>query len=130
MVFIWFQNFIRLSLSKSTQGRPICLQNTNWNSSKGHTFFLKNCNLLNKNVCLVLGTIGFENASGVVPHQAGLYKISKENIANPTTIKSAVTNSNGIAWNKANDKIFYIDTPTLKIVEFDFDVETGNISSK
>lgn len=65
-----------------------------------------------------------------MPNQASLYKITKENIENPTVARNPVTNSNGIAWNKANNKMYYIDTPTLKIFEFDYDPETGSISSK
>jgi sugar lactone lactonase YvrE len=40
-----------------------------------------------------------------------------------------VTNSNGLAWNRAADTLFYIDSPTKKIVAFDFDNSTGTISS-
>lgn len=65
-----------------------------------------------------------------MPNQAVLCKITKENLANPTIVRNAITNSNGIAWNKANDKMYYIDTPTLKVLEFDFDLESGSISSK
>lgn len=66
----------------------------------------------------------------MVPNQAFLYKITKENLGNPTIAKGAITNSNGIAWNKANNKMYYIDTPTLKVLEFDYDLETGSVSSK
>lgn len=78
---------------------------------------------------IFVGTIGVENSKGVVPHQAFLYKITKDNLVKPTIIRSEITNSNGIAWNKANNKMYYIDTPTLKVIEFDFDLETGFISS-
>lgn len=81
-------------------------------------------------ICSFLGTIGFENDKGVVPNQAYLYKITRDNLANPVKVLSGITNSNGIAWNKNNNKMYYIDTPTLKIVEFEFDEETGSISSK
>lgn len=40
-----------------------------------------------------------------------------------------VTNSNGICWNAAGDKMYYIDTPTQKIRAYDFDNATGNINN-
>lgn len=41
-----------------------------------------------------------------------------------------VTISNGIVWNKAKDKMYYIDTPTQKIVAFDYNDATGEISNQ
>lgn len=81
-------------------------------------------------IFLPLGTIGFENDKGILPNQAYLYKITKENISNPTIVRSGITNSNGMAWNKDNNKMYYIDTPTLKIIEYEFDEAIGSISSK
>jgi len=40
---------------------------------------------------------------------------------------SGITVSNGLAWNKAADKMYYIDTPTQIIQAFSFDISTGNI---
>ncbi|CAH1102761.1 unnamed protein product [Psylliodes chrysocephalus] len=74
------------------------------------------------------GTIGVEINLVVNPDQAFLYKITKHNIRDPTIAISHVTNSNGLAWNKANDKFYYIDTPTLKVVEYDYSDENGTIS--
>ncbi|XP_056645977.1 regucalcin-like isoform X1 [Diorhabda sublineata] len=75
------------------------------------------------------GTIGSEVNRVVVPDQAVFYTITKENLENPTVAAAPVTNSNGLAWNKANNKLYYIDTPTLKVVEFDYNDEKGIISS-
>lgn len=41
-----------------------------------------------------------------------------------------VTISNGLAWSSDNKTLYYIDTPTKKIFEFDFDLERGKISNK
>ncbi|KAK9869819.1 hypothetical protein WA026_003548 [Henosepilachna vigintioctopunctata] len=38
--------------------------------------------------------------------------------------------SNGIAWNKSNTKMFYNDTLKKRVDQFDFDVETGEISNR
>ncbi|MBU6302247.1 MAG: SMP-30/gluconolactonase/LRE family protein [Verrucomicrobia bacterium] len=40
-----------------------------------------------------------------------------------------VTNSNGICWNAAADTLYYIDTPTRKVLAFDYDLATGSITS-
>jgi sugar lactone lactonase YvrE len=42
----------------------------------------------------------------------------------------SVTISNGLAWSKDKKTLYYIDTPTHKIVAFDFDVASGKISNK
>lgn len=58
---------------------------------------------------------------------SSLYKIngdytSKEMLA-PVSI------SNGIVWSADKSKMYYIDTPTKKVVEYTFNNETGEISS-
>ncbi|XP_044753258.1 regucalcin-like [Coccinella septempunctata] len=79
---------------------------------------------------LWFGTMGYENSSGVLPDEGLLYKFTKESYDKPTPIIAPVNISNGMAWNKKNDKFYYIDTPTQKIVEYDFDVEKGEIRNK
>lgn len=81
-------------------------------------------------VC-ISGTIGFENSLGIViPYQGNFYKITGENVESPEIVVHSVSVSNGLAWNKANDKLYYIDTSTLKVVQFDFNIEHGTISGK
>ncbi|CAG9834664.1 unnamed protein product [Diabrotica balteata] len=61
--------------------------------------------------------------------QGLFYTITKKNLNNPKIAVQSVTTSNGLAWNKANNKLYYIDTPTLKVVSFDYDDKNGTISS-
>ncbi|XP_045474754.1 regucalcin-like [Harmonia axyridis] len=79
---------------------------------------------------LWFGTMGYENSSGVLPDEGLLYKFTKENYKKPTPVIAPVNISNGLAWNKKNDKFYYIDTPTQKIVEYDYDDEKGEIKNK
>lgn len=57
----------------------------------------------------------------------GLYSLE-----NGTATKhlSEVLISNGIVWNAAKDKMYYIDSPTFEVVSFDYDLATGAISNK
>lgn len=45
-----------------------------------------------------------------------------------TKILSNITISNGIVWSKDGSIMYYIDTPTAKIMAYNFDVESGEIS--
>ncbi|CAG9834663.1 unnamed protein product [Diabrotica balteata] len=75
------------------------------------------------------GTIGPEVNLVVTPDQGLFYTITRENLNDPKIAVQPVTNSNGLAWNKANNKLYYIDTATLKVVSFDYDDAKGTISS-
>jgi len=43
---------------------------------------------------------------------------------------SDVSISNGIAWNEDGSLMYYIDTPTGQVVQYDFDRKSGNIANK
>ena len=60
------------------------------------------------------GTISLVKEEG----DASLYRLSKE--GEVSEVYAGVTNSNGIAWNKAGDKVFYIDTPKKEVLAFDY----------
>ena len=40
-----------------------------------------------------------------------------------------VTNSNGIAWSLDGTAMYYIDTPTRQVTEFDYDLPSGQIAN-
>lgn len=40
-----------------------------------------------------------------------------------------ITNSNGICWNQAGDTMYYIDTPTRKVIAYDYEMESGAITN-
>lgn len=43
---------------------------------------------------------------------------------------SGVTISNGLAWDHEDGKFYYIDTPTMEIRSYDYDIATGELSGK
>jgi sugar lactone lactonase YvrE len=43
---------------------------------------------------------------------------------------NGITISNGITWSPDNRKMYYIDTPTMKVDVFDFDIEKVEISNR
>jgi sugar lactone lactonase YvrE len=70
-----------------------------------------------------VGTLSMDG----VPEVSSLYCIDhklsiEEKIA-------GVTISNGIVWNFDSTAMYYIDTPTKKIVKYDFDLQSGQISN-
>jgi sugar lactone lactonase YvrE len=70
------------------------------------------------------GTISLVKNTGT----AHLYRLDPD--LSVHHMHGGVTNSNGIVWNKAADTLFYIDTPTQKILAFDFDNAAGTISNQ
>lgn len=40
-----------------------------------------------------------------------------------------VSCSNGMAWNKENNRFYYIDTPTQQVVEYDYNAKDGSITN-
>ncbi|HOU69532.1 MAG TPA: SMP-30/gluconolactonase/LRE family protein [Paludibacteraceae bacterium] len=59
--------------------------------------------------------------------QCALYRFSNE--GEPPKMLDGVVNSNGICWSPDGTKMYYIDTPTLTVQEFDFDEKNGEISN-
>ncbi|MDB4768925.1 SMP-30/gluconolactonase/LRE family protein [Saprospiraceae bacterium] len=45
-------------------------------------------------------------------------------------VLSDIKVSNGLAWTKAGDKMFYIDTRQFKMMSFDYDLATGEIENQ
>ncbi|GJQ71426.1 hypothetical protein Trydic_g11151 [Trypoxylus dichotomus] len=79
---------------------------------------------------LWLGTMGRNNAGEIIDINYGsLYLVTNETIDNPQAVVHPVNISNGMAWNTANDKFYFIDTTADQITEYDFDNGSGNISN-
>ena len=55
-----------------------------------------------------------------------LYSFDGETI---TTLSSGITISNGMTWSPDHKTFYYIDTPTRTVKAFDYDLETGAVSS-
>ncbi|CAB3375496.1 Hypothetical predicted protein [Cloeon dipterum] len=75
------------------------------------------------------GTLGPEGPNGELPTGAGsLYRLNDD--ATFTLVDSNIDVSNGIAWSLDNSKMYYIDTGTLRVDVFDYDIETGTASNR
>lgn len=70
------------------------------------------------------GTISLVKNQG----DAALYRLDKD--LSMHTAFEGVTNSNGIIWNAAGDTCYYIDTPRLEVIAFDYSPETGQLSGQ
>ncbi|NQU84279.1 MAG: SMP-30/gluconolactonase/LRE family protein [Mariniphaga sp.] len=60
-------------------------------------------------------------------NNGALYKIDAKGFA--TKMIDKVSISNGIVWSNDHTKMFYIDTPTQKVMRYDFNNKTGEISN-
>lgn len=90
-------------------------------------------NRLNDGKCdpngrLWTGTMGHEPENGhCLPQSGALYSLSKG------VLKQHVQQigiSNGLAWNLALKKFYYIDSFAFTVDEFDYDLVTGDISNR
>ncbi len=69
------------------------------------------------------GTLSLNGKSGV----ASLYRLDPDSSIH--TMIEKVSISNGIVWSADFKKMYYIDTPTQKVMAYDYDNETGDISN-
>ena len=67
------------------------------------------------------GTISTVKKEG----DANLYQLDHSGLL--TLQVSGVTNSNGICWNASKTEMYYIDTPTRKVVAYEYDDRTGKL---
>ncbi len=72
---------------------------------------------------LWVGSMHLEQAAPM----GSVYKITGE--GETTKMIDSVTISNGIVWTKDASTMYYIDTPTGKIMAYDFDSKTSTISN-
>ncbi|CAB3368240.1 Hypothetical predicted protein [Cloeon dipterum] len=74
------------------------------------------------------GTMGPEEpGTGVVPDQGSLYLLE---IGGLTSKVSGIDVSNGLAWNSAQDLMYYVDTGTGRVDVFDFNLTTAEIENR
>jgi len=72
----------------------------------------------------LIGTMGYPE---IVIKKGKLYSYYEGNY---TKLLDEITISNGIAFASDNKIMYYIDTPTRKVVKYDYDLENGAISNK
>ncbi len=72
----------------------------------------------------LIGTMGYPE---IIPNKGKLYIYCEGTY---TKLLDDVTISNGIAFTSDNKTMFYIDTPTKKVVKYDYDIDNGKISGK
>lgn len=71
-----------------------------------------------------IGTMSLAEEVGA----GSLYMIERD-LSHSVKIKD-VTISNGMAWSPNRKTFFYIDTPTFKVVAYDYNIETGEITNR
>ena len=76
---------------------------------------------------LWLGTMAIKVNNFVKSNQGCLYRV---NNCNAEKILEPLSIGNGLAWNKMNDVMYYIDSLSYQIWSFDFDLASGNITNK
>ncbi|XP_069674601.1 regucalcin-like [Periplaneta americana] len=75
------------------------------------------------------GTMGPEPIVGqVTPDQGAFYLLKPD--TKPITEVTPVSISNGLAWNRDNTLLYYIDTATDQVDVFDFNLEQATISNR
>ncbi len=72
----------------------------------------------------LIGTMGYPE---IINNKGKLYSYYEGNY---TKLLDEITISNGIAFASDNKAMYYIDTPTKKVVKYDYDLENGAISNK
>jgi sugar lactone lactonase YvrE len=70
------------------------------------------------------GTMGMNRVRGV----GTLYRLDPDGSVHPMV--TPVSTSNGIDWSLDNRIAYYIDTPTGRVDQFDFDLATGTLSNR
>jgi sugar lactone lactonase YvrE len=72
---------------------------------------------------LWVGSIALDESEGA----ANLYRINPD--LSTSTVITNVTISNGMAWSGDQRTFYYIDTPTLTVSAFDYDLSRGQITN-
>lgn len=72
-----------------------------------------------------VGTLG---DYGRLPGECGLFRIEPD--GSFTEVVSGTTVSNGLGWSKDGKRMYFIDTPTHEVWQYDYDPETGEMSNR
>jgi sugar lactone lactonase YvrE len=75
--------------------------------------------------CIWAGTMSLTEEEGA----GSFYRIDPSSLESQKQF-GGVTISNGLAWTADGSVLYYIDTPTMKVSAFDFDVASGTISNR
>jgi sugar lactone lactonase YvrE len=85
-------------------------------------------NRFNDGKCDPAGRFWAGTMSKTGEKEAGaLYRLDTD--GSVTKMIDNVTTSNGIVWSLDHTRMYYIDTPTLKVMAWNYNSETGNISN-
>ena len=79
---------------------------------------------LDSNGRFLIGTMGYPE---ITANKGKLYSYFEGNY---TTLLNDITISNGIAFTNDDKTMFYIDTPTKKVLKYSYDLKNGTISNK
>lgn len=74
------------------------------------------------------GTMRSEEHGNIfTAREGGFYSFDRANVK---ILKEKINISNGLAWNEAKNKFYYIDTGDFDLKEFDYDPATGQIKNE
>lgn len=86
-------------------------------------------NRFNDGKCDARGRFWAGTMSMVKQKEAGSFYVLEPD-GSTRHLFGGVTTSNGLGWSPDGQTMYYIDTPTLQVVAFDFDVEQGQLSNR
>ena len=76
----------------------------------------------------VRSAVGRDHGLGRVPGQGALYRVDSD--WSVTTMLTGLTLSNGMAWNRSADTMYFIDSRAAAVWAFDFDATTGGLGQR
>lgn len=77
----------------------------------------------------VAGTMSMKKTRGA----GALHSLERDTKTGEYTVQTLVrdvTTSNGTTWSPTGETMYYIDTPTLRVDAFDYDLDTGQVANR